>query len=340
MAVMQTLIKPLRPRLAESSKTVDELHPRLTAPTNLYKTCDVQEQQVGDLYVYNITRKRNAAVGVTAETSLAGVIKNRIIYFAGGGWQQPPTDAHWRTLGNMITAELGDQRPEVGDLAVSVVSYPLAPKNPAKVSFPKSACTYAELMRNAHRNGERVVVMGDSAGGNLAAAIVLDALAQAVDDADPVPAPSAMFLLSPSVDLTRSNPDMETTAKLDPLLTSAATTKTAAAWIGVSSSTDLTNQGEWAAQDPRLSPLLTPANTLALLRASNVAVHGLVGTYDMLTPDALKFRDRCADVGVRGQWLVAEGQMHCFLLAGDVFAFAECKRATAWLSKVLREEFQ
>lgn len=345
MTILQTAIRPFRPRLIETTTKSPAGSQPLSPPKSLYKICAITERRVGDLYLYDITTKPRVKTLVNSADDLTklNVVQNRVLYFAGGGFQAPPSPSHWKFLAELVTKQLPPNS------VVSLISYPLAPKSPASVSFPATVRAYEELLRLAKEKGEQIIVMGDSAGGNMGVGIVMDVLKKHVsnngvsekDDAGTgAHAPKAIFLISPSVDLTRSNPEMKKLEAVDPLFTLASTRGTAAAWCNPEDGTRDEKDTDWTAHDPRLSPIFAPDSWLDLLRSNEIAVHGILGTYDMLSCDALKFKRRLEERGVKGEWLSAEKQMHCYLLAMNYFVFKECKDGMQWAGKVLRGSFE
>lgn len=370
MYLLQSLLKPFKPRLIESSKEYPGLSTKLTAPKGVSSKCEVQERKVAELWVYDIQRKGIAGQKETASTSGADI---RVIYYAGGGFQLPASSQHWKLLADLVCNK------GHSSMTVSLISYPLAPDNSAKDAFERTVLCTEETIAAARANGEKVILMGDSAGGNLAAAIVIDLLKKHTSQeesrlSDPsakssshLPLPNATILISPSLDLTRSNPQIEKIALYDPLFTAEAAHSTAAArlWGGMPKSQgkyasnppskelsinshhkvddavpSQLDFDDWTPLDPRISPVYTPSPLLSKLATHNIAMHGIVGTYDVLSADALIFRDRCAAAGVRGEWLVWEKQMHCFPIVKGYFSFAEVEGASEWIADVVRREVE
>jgi acetyl esterase len=112
-----------------------------------------------------------------------------VVYFHGGGW----------AFGNTAEAELVTRKLAlVGDCVVISVDYRLAPEHPFPAGLEDAAAVYAWARREAGTVGgdpERVAVGGDSAGGNLAAALVL----RLRDEGGR--APDAMLLFCPLTDM-------------------------------------------------------------------------------------------------------------------------------------------
>jgi monoterpene epsilon-lactone hydrolase len=94
---------------------------------------------------------------------------------------------------------------------VWAVDYRMPPDDPYPASLDDCLAVYREILRE-HRPDE-VVVGGGSAGGNLAAALIL----RARDEGLPLPA--AAILLSPEVDLTESGDSFQANLGVDTVLT-------------------------------------------------------------------------------------------------------------------------
>jgi epsilon-lactone hydrolase len=90
------------------------------------------------------------------------------------------------------------------------VDYRMPPDHPFPTPLDDCFVVYRELL--AHTPPERVVVAGASAGGNLAAAMLLHAREAGL------PMPAALVLLSPEVDLTESGDTFATNVGVDYVL--------------------------------------------------------------------------------------------------------------------------
>ena len=132
--------------------------------------------------------------------------------------------------------------------------------------------------------------------------------------------PSNILAISPPVSLPNTNPDMEKAQKFDPVLSVAFVDEIAKKWAG-----------KRDRDDPRLSPLFAD---LSVLRKNGVKVHGVVGNYDVLAPDAVLFWKRCEEYGAQGEWLEWEKQMHCFPLAW-IYHLPESVQGKNWVIDVL-----
>jgi len=306
MFLAQHIMKPLKSVLVTLPKALPAGSPSLDPEKSVLKECDVDERQVDDIRIYDVSAKR--AHSSSKPPAVAKYAK-RIYYFAGGGWRAPPTDEHWKVFAQLAT--------RVPETAISVVSYPLAPHSAAPVAFPQLLRLYRTLMRDAEKAEERIIFVGDSAGGNIILALTLHALNEEPDS----PCPSTLLAIAPSTDLSRGNPDIVRLERHDPLLRVDFIRDTAASW-----------RAEWDSHDPRVSPLFAD---LSVLARRGVKVHGVTGGYDMLSPDGILFRDKCQEAGISGEWLHWEKQMHCFFLAFP-FKLKESVAALEWIISVLQ----
>jgi acetyl esterase/lipase len=232
----------------------------------------------------------------------------------------PPSPEHWKLCANLCT-QLGPA------ITVTIISYPLAPNSAAKDSLPALCALYPDLFSPYTNNTEtEVSFAGDSAGGNVALALVLKMLREKPN----APAPVKVLLICPAVDL-RPQPHsssssvssaLKTADAIDPLLGIAFTNSTAETW---SLGSD--------AVDPDISPLLADPGILA---NRGTMVYGITAGADVLAPPAIAFAEACREKGVQGRWMHWEGLMHCFVLAG-CYGIREGKEGVEWLIEALKE---
>lgn len=311
MTIVHKLLKPFGGRLIKPPKDWPQGSQKLTPPSGAKKRANITERKVQDIYIYDITSHHAPR---TTGKGKGGSGRRRIYYLPGGGWRMPPSGDHW-----CFVAELAKRLP---DTTISMISYPLAPKSPAPESFPQLIGLFKSLLQASRDQNEHVVLGGDSSGGNLALALPLAALHE---DGDAALLPHAIFAMSPSTDLRRTNPDIEKTEKLDPILRVPFIRMTAFDWCA-----------DWPREDFRVSPLLAKDELFLQLKARGVAINGVTGTWDILAPDAVLFRDRIAELEIKGQWLDWDRQMHVFPLAFK-YKLRESKQGLDWVTKVLAE---
>ena len=190
--------------------------------------------------------------------------------------------------------------------------------------------------------------MGDSSGGNIALSLGFWAvenyhpLEPTTTSTTPDFPLKSILAISPAVDLRNVNPAMHGADKLDPVLTISLTSRVARAWASPTANSKHLSEvadGPRPARvtDAQLSPLLNSDDVFQALVRNRVRVDGVVGTHDVLAPDALLFMRKCERCGVRGRWLVWENQMHCFPLAmgKGPLGLMEAKDAGEWIVRVL-----
>jgi acetyl esterase/lipase len=302
----QLLVRCLRSQLSKGAPDHEAGSVRLSPPKSKIAPCTSTHRVVADINIYDIVPP--------AQPKAAP--KKRIYYFVGGSWQRVPSPQHW-----WMVSKLAQRLPHT---IVSIVSPPLAPNDPAARSFPACMALYRALMADAHAAGETVTFAGDSSGANMVLCLALEALREDAEAGVERPHPVSVMAICPSTDLTRSNSEIDSVAPFDPLLTPVMIRDTARAWCA--DSTD--------AAHPTVSPL--NAN-VALLAKRGVKVHGVTAGYDVLCPDGVRFRDKCAEAGVKGEWLHWEKQMHCFVLMAP-YRLSEPQMAIDWVVRVLEKE--
>jgi acetyl esterase len=113
-----------------------------------------------------------------------------LVYYHGGGWVQGSVATHDASC--RLLAHLSGVR-------VLSVDYRLAPEHPYPAAVHDAIAAYAWAVAHAERLGAepgRIAVGGDSAGGNLAAIVALDAR-----DDGRLPGAAFQLLIYPAVDL-------------------------------------------------------------------------------------------------------------------------------------------
>lgn len=219
-------------------------------------------------------------------------------YIHGGGW----------AIGDLDTVDHTARR-LCRDLSMVVVtsSYRLAPENPFPAAFDDSLAAARWVAGNLARLGgdaAPAIIGGDSAGGNLAAAICI-AMRDGPEDVRPF---DAQLLLYPAVDLAACDDDyLSRIRDADPTLRRASLALCVQDYAG-----------EADPSDPRLSPLRA-ADLSGLPRALTVIL-----SVDPLRDEAVAYADRLRDAGVQSELLEFDNLTHGFLhLAGIVPAAAE-----------------
>jgi len=295
-------IRPLATRLRKA-KTVDTPDsPRLNPPFSVRHKCKIHERQLEGIWIYDIIHKPVLKTNPDRKTK-------HIYYFAGGSWQAPPDDAHFKFLASIATRLA---QPSV----ISLISCPLAPESPAKSTVPQLIKLYNVLTEDPTFSDEEVCFAGDSSGGNLALALITNCLS--CQDPPAKYAPASLVLICPTVDLVHApNPELEAAGKRDPLESLAFVRQTADTWAAGLDKTD-----------PMLSPNM---DTIKALAERQVKVYGIIAGHDVLGVEAKLFVEQCKEAGVRGRFLIWERQMHNFPLTG-AYKVSEGVKAMDWIA--------
>jgi len=219
-----------------------------------------------------------------------------ILYFHGGGFIAEVPAVH-----DPLLAALGRAAGARG----LMVDYRLAPEHPFPAAVDDCFAAWHFLLSSGIDPG-RIVIAGDSAGGNLAVVTAMRARDEGL------PQPAGLVLISPVLDLSFSGESIERNDGFDPLFR-AVNVRSLGNWYGMGMNL----------RDPRLSPLF---GRLTGLPPSLV----VVGSSELLLDDSLKFAAKAPGARLS----VWHDMPHVFpamrgLLAGD--------RAIAEIGDFIRE---
>jgi epsilon-lactone hydrolase len=182
------------------------------------------------------------------------------------------------------------------------VDYRVPPQHPFPAALDDVIAVYRALLDE--REPSEIVVGGGSAGGNLAAALML----QAKDEGLPLPA--ALVLLTPEVDLTESGDSFVTVAPYDNTL-------------GSLRPVNLLYAGGRELADPYLSPLFGNLSEFppTLLTA---------GTRDLFLSNSVRMHRKLREAGVDAELHVFEARPHGGFGGApeDLEVYAELRRFT------------
>jgi acetyl esterase len=206
------------------------------------------------------------------------------LYYHGGGWMLGDLDSHdW--ICRMIA--------NAANCAVVNVDYRLAPEHVFPAAFDDALATVHWVIANAGMlriDPARISIGGDSAGGNLTAAVALMLRDEARTKL------SAQILIYPALDLTMSGPYYGRFTR-DVLLTDDAVRTFVAYYVP-----DVEQRKDW-----RASPLL--ARSLKDLPQTLVLLAG----FDPLDAEGEAYAARLEQEGVTTTIKRYPGQMHGFL---------------------------
>ena len=233
----------------------------------------------------NVSTETVDAGGVPAEwVTIAGVSNDHVmLYLHGGGYVFGGPDSH-RDLAWRLAKECG--------IRVLVADYRLAPEHPFPGAVDDATACYRWLLAEGYI-ADNLVVAGDSAGGGLSVALMVNLRNLGL------PLPKAAVLISPWTDLSGSGESMKTNADADPMLAPAAIDRFARYYLG-----------DRDPQAPLASPVFADLSALPPMFV-------LVGSTEVLLSDSERLVERVNEAGGKASLDIWPRMPHVFpLLAG------------------------
>jgi acetyl esterase len=227
-----------------------------------------------------------------------------LVFFHGGGWVIGDLDSH-----DVVCRKLADE----GELIVIAIDYRRAPEHRFPAAFDDAFATTKWIAAHARDLGidaSRLVVGGDSAGGNLAAAVAIAAR----DSSGP--AITAQMLVYPVTDLSMTHPSHREPE------TSLLLSHSLIRWFRDQYLASAADIDDW-----RASPLR--ARTLAGLPPAYVLTAGA----DPLRDEGDEYAARLEQAGVIVTHRTFPGQFHGFFTMGKLLdqANVAAREIGAWL---------
>lgn len=246
----------------------------------------------------NIVVKQMNGRDVTYLSPLTNPSENIIIFLHGGGYINNIRKQHWNFIHDLI---------EKSGSTVIVPDYYLAPNFTYEPSFELVEKLYDSIL-NQNPN-KKIILMGDSAGGGFALS-----LAEKIQVEKKVQ-PHQIILISPWLDVTNSNPEIDSIQPLDPFLKDTKGFRMAGkAYAG---NTDPSNY------------LLSPING----NLKNLApISIFTGTHETLYADAKKFKKMCDEQEISIGYFVYPKMFHDFMM---VVALPEAQNAMGQVVQLL-----
>ena len=203
--------------------------------------------------------------------------RQRVLYLHGGGYIHQPSVFHWRFLSKLVKET---------EMEFIVPIYPKAPEHTYDEAYEAVQELYKELVQE----DDNIVIMGDSAGGGLTLGLV-----QWIKK-EQLPMPKAQIVISPWLDITLGNPDIEAYETVEPMLKPDNLKIIGKIWSGDA--------------DPdyyKISPMFGGLTGLPKL-------YLIVGTREIILPDARKYVQLLAEAGADYEYYEYEMQNHVFPL--------------------------
>lgn len=220
--------------------------------------------------------------------------------------------------GGHIFGSIKSHRHYVSRLAVAAnvtafhIDYRLAPEHPYPAAIEDALKAYRHIL-GLGIAPDNLIVGGESAGGNLAAALLLTLKDKGL------PQPAGVYLLSPWLDMTTTADSYERVGRRDPMITRAGIDGVAAAYLG----------GQ--PDNPIASPVRADPSGLPPMLIQ-------VGSEEVLLSDSTTFATNAALTGIDVTLHVAAGMPHAWPLFHFYLpsALAAIDEAGAWMQRRLQ----
>lgn len=225
-----------------------------------------------------------------------------LLYHHGGGYMFGSAASHRHLVSRLATS--------AGVVAFNM-DYRLAPEHPYPAALQDAVRAYLHVLEQGFAPGD-IVLGGESAGGNLTAALMLEIRRQEL------PMPAGAYLLSPWLDTTQSGESYQ--LRSDPMLSYEALSGAALAFLGGASG-----------EDPMTSPVRADLAGLPPLLIQ-------VGSDEVLLSDSLDFARRAALAGVGVDLSVWPEMVHAWPLFHFALPRAGARAisdAGAWIARRL-----
>lgn len=238
-----------------------------TPPKEIREQCNIKDITYMNRKVFYLTAK-------------GGPTNNLyIIYLHGGAYVAEATYAHWQFIVDLA---------EDTGATILLPDYPLTPKYQYKNVFEMLEPLYEDCIKRI--GADNLILMGDSAGGGLSLA-----LAEKMGE-NQVEQPKRIILLSPWLDVTLNNPQIDEVQKNDPILIRETLRLAGIAYAGIENLTSYL-----------VSPVYGPLDKLKQLTI-------YTGTYDILNPDVHLLNKRAEEVGLKLDIKEKEKGTHIWML--------------------------
>lgn len=228
-----------------------------------------------------------------------------LLYHHGGGHTFGSALSHRHLVSRLAAA--------AGVVAFNM-DYRLAPEHPYPAGLDDAVATYRYVLDQGFA-ADRLILGGESAGGNLTVALLLKLRALGL------PLPAGAYLLSPWLDMTLAGASYEARAPHDPLITRAALDRCVGAYVGAGTAVD----------DPLVSPIKADLGGLPPLFIQ-------VGTDELFLSDSTTLAERAALAGIDVELHIWADMVHAwplFHLALPVSGPAAISEAGAWIARHL-----
>ncbi|WP_431879806.1 alpha/beta hydrolase [Amycolatopsis sacchari] len=222
-----------------------------------------------------------------------------LLFFHGGGFALGSSASHRKLAGHLAKA---------CGVEAFVADFRLAPEHPYPAAIEDGFSVLDALLASGHRIGD-ITPVGDSAGGNLAIALVLRLMAEGRE------LPRQVLTMSPWLDMENSGATIETNDATDFLITRE----------GLQANIDRYLGGTTSPVDPFVNPLHADLTGFPRL-------YICAGDVESLFDDSVRLHRLAEKCGVDVTFSIGEGQQHVypFLAGRHPRADAEITAMAAW----------
>lgn len=222
-----------------------------------------------------------------------------IIYCPGGAFVYGPTELNWNGIAHIV---------KITQIKAWLVDYPKAPETKIGEIAANIDAVYAEALKKY--SPSHIILLGDSVGGNLMMSLVqrLIKAGKAV--------PASLIAISPVLDASLENPEIEGIDKKDPILSKpgALSAKKMCA-------------GNLPLTDPLISPLYGSFKGFP-------PTHLFIGDHDIMMPDQKLAVQKMRDDKVEIDVIEGAGMPHIWPLLP---VMQEAKEGLAKIGKIIRQ---
>ncbi|MGO8914323.1 MAG: alpha/beta hydrolase, partial [Stellaceae bacterium] len=215
--------------------------------------------------VTRCTSELGSVPAVTLEPQV-GRPDRSVLYFHGGGYVSGSPPELYLPLAAAVAL--------AANARVHAVDYRLAPDTPFPGAFDDCLHAYEWLVTDGGVDPQRLVLLGDSAGGNLAVAVTAAARDRGLA------LPGRIAVISPLADLTFSGASIEERKHVDPLVTREMLESSVIEYLAGSDP-----------RDPRCSAIFADMDGFPPMLIQ-------VGENEILYDDAVRIRDAATAAGV------------------------------------------
>ncbi|WP_144665934.1 alpha/beta hydrolase [Bacillus altitudinis] len=248
---------------------------------------------------YHITKSSAFSVATYMLKSDVQPDDHQVLFLHGGGYIEQPLVWHWRFL-DRLTKQLNS--------TVYVPVYPKAPNHQYMDAIESVLPVYQALLEKG--TPEKIVIMGDSAGGGLSLAFAQYLAKKGL------PQPGNLILLSPWLDVTLSHPDIAKMVPKEPMLNLDLLIESGKAYAG---DTDETHH--------LISPIYGEIKSLGRISV-------FIGTHEFFLPDARKFKEMADKQGVPINYIEYPKMNHVF----PVFPIPEANQALKQIVAIIESK--